>query len=403
MEHKKATNEKVADLIAINACSVRQSAIDRVLARIKKYQPRKTSSRGKYIILTGCILEADKKKFEKLVDEIWHPDEYFDLMPVYSNKHSACIPIMTGCNNFCTYCAVPFTRGKEKSRPAKDIIREVKALIKQNYEEIWLLGQNVNSYHSNKISFSKLIQHLNAIAGKCSIRFMSPHPKGFSNELIKTIAQCEKVTKDIHLPVQSGDNEILKKMNRNYTREQYIKLVNKIRKAIPNIKISTDTIVGFPGETRKQFQNTVSLYKELKFDKAYIAEYSSRPGTAAAMTMKDNISHQEKERRRTELETILKSRRPAGVGTPTKASGNKIIVVLGPTASGKSGLAVGIAQKFSGEIISADSRQVYKEMNIGTGKITPKETKKIKHYLLDIVNPRKNFTAIDFKEKAEKP
>jgi len=414
MGHKKAASEKTATLVVINACSVRQSAVDRVLAKIKKYKKDK-----KKVILAGCILESDKKKFGKLVDEIWHPDEYFDLTPIYSDsprragQASAVVPIMTGCDNFCTYCAVPFTRGREKSRPAKEIIKEVKKLTNNGYKEIWLLGQNVNSYKSNKTTFSKLLRHLNAIADKCSLRFMSPHPKDFSDELIRTIAQCEKVAKNIHLPVQSGDNEILKKMNRNYTREQYIKLINKIKKAMPNIKISTDTIVGFPGETRKQFLNTIDLYKKIKFDKAYVSEYSPRPGTAATLTMRDNVPHKEKERRRKELEKVLKSRRPAGVGTPTKASGDKIIVVLGPTASGKSDLAVKIALRLrsgqarklginGAEIISADSRQVYKDMNIGTGKITQKEMKGIKHHLLDIVSPKKVFTAVDFKEKAEK-
>jgi len=378
--HKKALDKNRANLIVINACSVRQSAVDRVLGEIKKHKNKK-------IILTGCLLEPDRKKLGPKVDEIWHPDEYFDLIPAHAPKSGAFVPIMTGCNNFCAYCAVPYTRGRERSRPAEEIIKEVKKLAKDKYKEIWLLGQNVNSYKSGKITFPKLLRHLSAIANKCNVRFMSPHPKGFSDELIKTIASAKNIAREIHLPVQSGDDEILKKMNRGYTRAQYIKLVNKIRKAMPGVKISTDAIVGFPGETKKQFQNTVKLFKQIGFSKVYAAKYSPRPGTAAAK-LKDNISFAEKKRRWNILNELANKKK-------------KIIAVLGPTASGKSGLAVEIAKKFNGEIISADSRQVYKGVDIGSGKITKKEMKGIKHYLLDVASPKKIFTAVDFKNQAE--
>ena len=385
--HQETSHKKKANLIVINACSVRKSAMDRVYVKVHENQ-------DKQIILAGCLTEKDRKKLKNKVKEIWHPDEYFDLRPIYSSASSAHVPIMTGCNNYCTYCAVPYTRGREKSRPTKDIIKEVKSLVNpafggtgKNYKEIWLLGQNVNSYPD----FPKLLKQINNIPGDFWIRFVSSHPKDFSGELIKTIAKCEKIVKEIHLPIQSGDNKILEKMNRGYTREKYIELVNKIRKTIPNIKISTDTIVGFPSETRKQFLNTVSLYKKIKFDKAYISEYSSRPGTMATMTMKNNVPYEEKKRRRKELEKVLEKNRPK----------DKIIVVLGSTASGKSDLAVDIAKKIDGEIISADSRQVYKGLNIGSGKITEREMKGVKHYLLDVISPKKVFTAIDFKNLAE--
>ena len=467
--HKKVPNKNDADLIVINACSVRQSAIDRIYGQINNIKNKK-------IILAGCVLESDKKKLRNKISEIWHPDEYFDSpageLPVYSSKFSAYVPIMTGCNNFCTYCAVPYTRGRERSRPAKDIIKEVKNLIEKDYKEIWLLGQNVNSYKSGNINFPKLLKSINDIPGNFWIRFTSPHPKDFSDELIKTVAKCEKATKYINLPVQSGDNEILKRMNRNYTREKYIKLVNKTRKAIPNIAISTDTIVGFPGETKKQFLSSVDLYKKLKFDMAFIARYSPRSGTVSAMTMNDNIPREEKARRwkiltktleKTALEhnkklvgktlkvlvdstkEAVEVRPPLGGRTSKcfgRTEGNKvveitkfpkdgpreivgkfvdvkitkaepwklkgtiarprIIVVLGPTASGKSDLAVEIAKEFNGEIISADSRQVYKYMDIGTGKITKKEMGGVKHHLLDVLHPKKVFTAVDFKKQAEK-
>lgn len=259
-----------------------------------------TKPRDRKIILAGCVLEADKKKLKNKVSEIWHPDEYFDFAPVYSSSFSALVPVMTGCNNFCTYCAVPYTRGQERSRPAEEIIKEIRNLIKKGYKEIWLLGQNVNSYksqitkhktqtnhklqisNSKQIDFSKLLKLLNNLPGDFKIRFLTSHPKDMSEELIETIANSEKVVKEIHLPVQSGDNKILKKMNRNYTVEQYKNLVKKIRKMIPGVKISTDAIVGFPTETKKQFQNTVKLFKEIGFNKAYVAKYSPRSATAAS-------------------------------------------------------------------------------------------------------------------------
>jgi len=289
-----------ADLIVINACSVRQSAMDRVYAKINKFSAEgEFASGGKNkklkIILTGCLLPADKKKLKKQVGEIWHPDEYFECVPIYSDKSSAFVPIMTGCDNFCAYCSVPYTRGRERSRPAEEIIKEIKTLIKNGYKEIWLLGQNVNSYKS-QINFPRLLEMVNGIPGDFRIRFLTSHPKDMSEELIKTIAKCQKVVKEIHLPVQSGDNQILKNMNRNYTAGQYKNLAKKIKKIIPEVKISTDVIVGFPGEAKKQFQNTVKLFKEIKFDKAYIAKYSPRPGTTA-FKLKDNVPPKEKKRR----------------------------------------------------------------------------------------------------------
>jgi tRNA-2-methylthio-N6-dimethylallyladenosine synthase len=284
--YRIAKDEKDADLIVLNACSVRQPAVNRLYAKVNKYKNIK-------IILAGCLLEKDKKKLKDKVSEIWHPDEYFDIIPDSSHPKAGYVPIMTGCNNFCTFCAVPYTRGQEHSRPAKKIIDEVKNLIKKGYKEIWLLGQNVNSY---KYDFPKLLKIINDIPGDFKIHFMSSHPKDFSGGLIKAIDECKKVSREIHLPVQSGDNAILKKMNRKYTIEHYKTLIKKILKKIPEAKISTDIIVGFPGETKKQFQNSVKLCKEIKFDKAYIGKYSPRPGTTAAK-LKDNVSVQEKKRR----------------------------------------------------------------------------------------------------------
>jgi len=231
--------------------------------------------------------------------------DYLKIEPKYRSKFSAFMPIMTGCDNFCTYCVVPYVRGPEVSRKAEKILSEIKNLIKRGVKEIWLLGQNVNCYKDNKINFPKLLKMVNDIKGDFWIRFTSPHPKDFSDELINVMAKCEKVTEYLNLPVQSGDNEILKKMNRPYTIKEYKNLVKRIREKIPEISLSTDIIVGFPGETKKQFENTLSLFKEIKYDMAYIARYSSRSQTVASK-LKDNVSPEEKEKRWKILTEILK-------------------------------------------------------------------------------------------------
>ena len=231
--------------------------------------------------------------------------EYLNIKPKYRTKFSAYVPITIGCNNFCTYCVVPYTRGPEISRPTEDILKEIKELIRKKYKEIWLLGENVNSYQYKKINFTKLLKKIDNLSGKFWLRFTSSHPKDFSDELIKTITQGKKITHYINPPVQSGDDRILKRMNRPYSLKDYKNLIKKIKKEIPDAFLSTDVIVGFPGETKKQFQNTLKLFKEIKFDMAYIAQYSPRPGTAASR-MKDNVSDKEKKNREKILTEILK-------------------------------------------------------------------------------------------------
>lgn len=282
--YKKIDSPEKANLVVINTCSVRQSAINRVYGKLNKLKNKK-------IILAGCVIESDKKKMADKIWQFWRPDEYFNCKPIYESKTRAYVPIMTGCNNFCSYCVVPYTRGREKSRPEREIILEIKKLIKNKYKEIWLIGQNANSYPN----FNNLLKTINNLPGRFTLHFMTSHPKDMSDKLIKTIKECEKISREIHLPVQSGDNKILKAMNRHYTVKHYKSLIKKLRK-IPGIKISTDVIVGFPGETKAQFNNTVKLFKEIKFYKAYISKYSPRPGTAAAK-LKDNVPQQEKKRR----------------------------------------------------------------------------------------------------------
>lgn len=279
-----------------------------------------------------------------LRDKIQNPKlqncDYFKIIPQYQSKFSAFVPIGNGCDNFCAYCVVPYARGRETYRPADEIINEVKNLIKSGYKEIVLIAQNVNSYksqintnfranlhklnnQSNSVNFTSLLKEINSIPGDFWIRFSTSHPKDMSDELIKIIARCEKVCRHIHLPAQAGDDEVLKKMNRKYNAEFYKKLVGKIKKVLnfqfpiskkmsnskfnwkSPVSITTDIIVGFPGETKTQFNNTAKLLKDMKFDMAYISQYSPRPGTPAAK-LKDNIFKAEKKKREEELMKILR-------------------------------------------------------------------------------------------------
>jgi len=211
---------------------------------------------------------------------------------------------MSGCDNFCTYCAVPFTRGRETSRPEKEIIKEVKELVASGVKRIVLLGQNVNNFRNKRYEirdknnqFVKLLRNLIKIPGDFKIGFLTSNPWNFPEELIDLIAKEPKLLKEIHLPLQSGDDEILRKMNRHNTAKQYLALVTKLKALCPNLYLSTDIIVGFPTETKKAFENTVNLCKKVKFDKAYIAMYSPRPGTISAKLYKDDIPQKEKKRR----------------------------------------------------------------------------------------------------------
>jgi len=324
---KKSTEDK-ADLIIILACSVRQSAIDRIWGRINQWNHWK-AKRPLITILSGCVVADDKRKFRDKFDYILTIDEltatpqmllsllkkklpsqdYFRIHPKYESNFQAYVPISTGCNNFCTYCVVPYTRGREKSRLADDIISEVKELVSEGYKEITLLGQNVNSYglpgKTTNQPFIELLKKINAIPGNFWFFFITNHPKDMSDELIQTLPELRKAGHYIHLPVQSGDDEILKRMNRHYTTSHYLNLVKKIRETLPDVCLSTDIIVGFPGETEAQFENTAHLMKQAKFDMAYIAQYSPRSGTAA-YKLKDDVPKPEKKRREKILTEILK-------------------------------------------------------------------------------------------------
>ncbi len=306
---------KEADVIVVNACSIRESAIDRIHGKMKNIRGMKKKP---ITILTGCVLQKDRLKVSSLFDHIletkdlsrWslpfiNPEdkEYFDIMPKRKNR-SALISVMTGCNNFCSYCAVPYTKGREVSRSWEEVLKETEEAVKNGCREVWLLGQNVNSYKGG-VSFADLLKKINEIKGSFWIRFTSSHPKDFSPELVNAMAECSKVTEYLNLPLQSGDNDVLKMMNRPYTANRYKEIIDMVREKIPRIAISTDIIVGFPGETEKQFRNTVKMVNEIRFEMAYISRYSPRPGTVSAK-MEDNVPTEEKRRREKVLTEIIK-------------------------------------------------------------------------------------------------
>jgi len=319
--YSKTLSENKADIIITVACSVRQSAIDRIWGRLNNWQKIK-KNRSLLTILTGCVLDKDKANFIKKFDHylpIKNLDDlpnliaptrgalqsyknYLEIQPQHSNNFQALLPIMTGCNNFCAYCAVPYVRGREKSRSPHEIIKEFKNLVKNGFKEITLVGQNVNSY---KYGFLKLLKKLDAVQGDYWLKFVSPHPKDTTRDLIDFIASSQHICHHIHLPLQAGSNRILNAMNRPYTQKQYLDLVAYIYKKMPDCAITTDVIVGFPCETKKDFLESAKVFKKAKFAMGYLAQYSPRPQTQSAK-LADNVSKKEKKYREEKLNDVLR-------------------------------------------------------------------------------------------------
>ena len=328
-------DENAADLIILNTCAVRESAEDRVFGIVGSMKKLKEQKPSLIIGIAGCmtaqshIAEKIKKSYPQvdlvvgtsairslpslllehmegaaLAQDITEYDDFSEAVPqIRDSTFKASVPIMFGCNNFCTYCIVPYVRGRERSRRPGDIISEVRWLVSQGYKEIMLLGQNVNSYGNDlggECTFPELLRKLDALEGDFIIRFMSSHPKDASDELIEAIFGCKKVAKHLHLPVQSGSSDVLRRMNRRYTAEQYLDIVQKIRQRDPDFSLTTDLIVGFPDETNEDFQATLDIIREVKYDNIYSFIYSKRSGTKAA-EMPDSTTDDEKSRRMREL------------------------------------------------------------------------------------------------------
>jgi len=308
---KESRTNKEADEIVIVTCSVRQTAEDRVYGLVNNLEKLKKQNPNLKIILTGCMLRYPLKWLrEKMptVDEFKKISDFTKkTKPIYQKKIHAYVPIMEGCNQFCSYCVVPYARGREKSRSFAEIICEIEELTKRGYRGITLLGQNVNAYgkdlKNQKHNFANLLIEIHKINGLKKISFLTSNPWDLIDKII-SVMSLPKIDRYLHLPVQSGDDDILKKMNRHYTANDYLKLIVKIKKEIPDIQIGTDIVVGFPGETEKQFQNTLDLCKKVGFIKAYVAMYSPRLGTAA-FKIKDDVSHQEKRRRWKILDDLI--------------------------------------------------------------------------------------------------
>lgn len=296
-----------ADLIVINSCIVRESAENRIYGLVDEINKfRKQNNTKTRVILTGCLAGLSKKKQPKGVDEIW-PITKFDLKiePIRDRDKAALVPISSGCNNFCSYCIVPYARGREKSRNFAEIIKEIDRAIESGFKEVILIGQNVNSYGKDVGStFPKLLKEA-AKRPLNKISFVSSNPWDFSDELVEVIAKYPNIDRLLHLPVQSGDDEILKKMNRKYTRRQYLDLVKKIKEKVAGVRFSTDIIVGFPGEDEKAFQNTVSLVKKVGFEIAYLNKYSPRKGTLAVKLYQNDVPQAEKKRRWVVLNRLI--------------------------------------------------------------------------------------------------
>ena len=315
-----ATAEE-ADFIVLNSCVVRQSAENRVINKLDALKSLKGSNPGVTLAVTGCLVDS---KVDQLKKSFPHVDYFFkpgghppwleeaETGPVLPQQPSpsTLVPIIQGCNNFCSFCIVPYRRGRERSRRLQEIVCEVKELVHRGVKEVTLLGQNVDSYGHDlpgKLDLADLLTELNTIDGLARIRFLTNHPKDMSPRLIEAIAYLDKVCELICLPVQSGDNDILKAMRRGYTVEQYRQLITEIRSKIPRIALSTDVIVGFPSESERQFQQTVNLLSELRFDTVHVAAYSPRPGTIASREFEDNIPLTEKRERLNKIEQLQKN------------------------------------------------------------------------------------------------
>lgn len=388
MGYERTENQKEADIALFNTCCVRENAEDRLFGKLGELKKLK-EEKGIIIAIGGCMMQekhitdkikesypfvdiifgthtlqrfpedlykvlTEKKKLEDILDI---DGKVYEGLPIKrDSKIKASVTIMNGCNNFCSYCIVPYVRGRERSRQPRAIIEEVKELAKQGYKEVTLLGQNVNSYlrverekqipfeeYEEVHSFATLLQAINKIEGIERIRFVSPHPKDFTDDVIEQIANCDKVCKLVHLPLQSGNTKVLKEMNRKYTKEQYLDLVDKMKAKIPNLTLSTDIIVGFPGETDEEFEDTLDVVEKVKFEQVYMFIYSRRvgtPGDKMENQVPDEIKHKRFNRLKELVESQIEENNQKYLGTIQKVlvegeSKNNKELLTGRTDSNK--------------------------------------------------------------------
>ena len=388
MGYSKTENVKEADIALFNTCCVRENAEERLFGKVGELKKLK-EEKGIIIAIGGCMMQEkhitdkikqsypyvdiifgthtlykfpedlykaieEKRKIEDVIDI---DGEIYEGLPIKrDSKIKASVTIMNGCNNFCTYCIVPYVRGRERSRSPHDIINEVEELAKEGYKEITLLGQNVNSYlrvereknipfeeYDGVHSFATLLEAINKIDGIERIRFVSPHPKDFTDDVIEAIAKCDKVCKLIHLPLQSGSTRVLKAMNRKYTKEQFLELVDKMKAKIPNLTLSTDIIVGFPGETEEEFEDTLDVVRKVNFEQVYMFIYSRRvgtPGDRMENQIPEEIKHERFNRLKDLVEGGIEENNKKYIGTYQKVlvegeSKNNKDMLTGRTDSNK--------------------------------------------------------------------
>ena len=388
MGYTKTEDSKQADIIVYNTCCVRENAEERLFGKLGEIKKQK-EEKGTLIAIGGCMMqekhitEKIKKSYPfvdilfgthtlyKLPEDIYHilenrkkiediayiDGEVIEGLPIVRGDHiKASVTIMNGCNNFCSYCIVPYVRGRERSRSPRDILEEVESLAKQGYKEVTLLGQNVNSYlrverekhipfeeYRGVNSFATLLREVNKIEGIERIRFVSPHPKDFTQDVIEAIRDCEKVSKIIHLPLQAGSTSVLKAMNRKYTKEQYLELVDKIKKQIPHVVFSTDIIVGFPGETQRNFEDTLDVVKKVGYEQVFMFIYSRRvgtPGDRMENQIPEEIKHERFNRLKALVEGQMEEQNKTYIGTVQKVliegiSKNNENMLTGRTDSNK--------------------------------------------------------------------
>lgn len=391
MGYTKTEKQNDADLALFNTCCVRENAEDKLFGKLGELKRLKELKEQKGIIIAigGCMMQekhiTDKIKesypfvdilfgthtlhkfpedLYKVIEEKRKLEDILDIdgkiyegLPIKrDSKIKASVTIMNGCNNFCSYCIVPYVRGRERSRQPRDIIEEVKKLAKEGYKEITLLGQNVNSYlrvereknipfeeYQGVNSFATLLRAINKIDGIERIRFISPHPKDFTDDVIEAIADCEKVCKLVHLPLQSGNTKVLKEMNRKYTKEQYLNLVEKMKNKIPNLTLSTDIIVGFPGETDEEFEDTLEVVEKVGFEQVYMFIYSRRvgtPGDKMQNQIPEDIKHKRFDKLKALVESQIEENNKKYIGTTQKIlvegeSKNNSNMLSGRTESNK--------------------------------------------------------------------
>lgn len=400
--------EEDAQLLGIVACSVRQKSIARVYSRIQKWNQLKRH-RQLFTFLSGCVLPEDEAKLAPLFDLVFKINElpklpdllvqhgvpspmsrlallanlaedfdkgFWKIIPRYSSSFQAFVPIQNGCNKFCTFCAVPYTRGREVSRPSQEIIGEIQHLVENNYKSITLLGQNVNSYGQDnpgqEINFAQLLEAIGKIGQATGkefwLYFTSPHPSDMTSDVLRVMAKYPCLAKHVHLPIQAGDDEVLRRMNRTYTMSEYRQIVENIKAILPTATLFTDIIVGFSGETADQFEHTVAALREFKFDMAYVAQYSPRPG-AVSYEWPDDVGMEEKKQRFQKLTGALKD---VALVNNQRMIGKVYRVLVESPAERKPGfLAARTEGLIPAQFASLDTNLIGQFVNIRIQSVTP--------------------------------